>query len=184
MPTTMRARSAMMIALAGAVILLAGCSGGTTSATTTSTTVVVVPVVTSLDVIGAPTKVAETAAGAVGYREVGTGTPIVLIMGLGGSIDDWQPSFVATLARGHKVVVLDNAGVGRTASLPAPLSITEMADQTSALISTLGLGRVAVLGWSMGGMIAQALAVLHPAQVSKLVLAATQPGTGHAVPIP
>jgi pimeloyl-ACP methyl ester carboxylesterase len=59
-----------------------------------------------------------------------------------------------------------------------------MANQTSALISALRLGRVAVLGWSMGGMIAQALAVLHPAQVSRLVLAATQPGTGHALPVP
>jgi pimeloyl-ACP methyl ester carboxylesterase len=52
-----------------------------------------------------------------------------------------------------------------------------MADQTSALIDTLGLGRPNVLGWSMGGMIAQALAVLHPAQVRRLVLCATFPGT-------
>ena len=59
-----------------------------------------------------------------------------------------------------------------------------MANQTSALISTLGLGRTAVLGWSMRGMIAQELAVLHPAQVSNLVLAATQAGTGRADPIP
>jgi pimeloyl-ACP methyl ester carboxylesterase len=59
-----------------------------------------------------------------------------------------------------------------------------MADQTSALISTLRLGRVAVLGWSMGGMIAQTLAVNHRDQVSKLILAATQPGTGQALPIP
>ena len=57
-----------------------------------------------------------------------------------------------------------------------------MADQTSALIDALGLGRPDVLGWSMGGMIAQALAVLHPAQVRRLVLCATYPGTGAAVP--
>lgn len=56
-----------------------------------------------------------------------------------------------------------------------------MADQASALIDTLGLGRPDVLGWSMGGMIAQALAVLHPAQVRRLVLCATYPGTGAAV---
>ena len=120
----------------------------------------------------------------IGYREIGTGSPILLITGLSGTMDDWQPAFVASLATGHTVVMLDNAGVGETAPLAQPLTITAMANQTSALISTLGLGRVAVLGWSMGGMIAQALAVLHPAQVSKIVLAATQPGTGHAVPIP
>ena len=56
-----------------------------------------------------------------------------------------------------------------------------MANQTSALIDTLRLGRPDVLGWSMGGMIAQALAVLHPAQVRRLVLCATYPGTGAAV---
>jgi pimeloyl-ACP methyl ester carboxylesterase len=182
---TARLSLPMTLALAGAVALLAGCSGRTTSgAATTSTTARALPVVSSLDVIESPTKVADTAAGAVGYREVGAGSPLLLIMGLSGSMDEWQPAFVARLATSHKVIVFDNAGVGQTASLPAPLSITEMANQTSALISTLGLGRVAVLGWSMGGMIAQALAVLHPAQVSKIVLAATQPGTGHAVPIP
>jgi pimeloyl-ACP methyl ester carboxylesterase len=56
-----------------------------------------------------------------------------------------------------------------------------MADQTSALIDTLGLGRPDVLGWSMGGMTAQALAVLHPAQVRRLILCATNPGNGQAV---
>jgi pimeloyl-ACP methyl ester carboxylesterase len=80
--------------------------------------------------------------------------------------------------------VFDNAGVGETAALTAPLSIPEMAAQTSALISTLRLGRCDVLGWSMGGMIAQSLAVTHPRQVRRLVLAATQAGTGKAVPVP
>jgi len=134
--------------------------------------------------VNAPTKIADTALGPVGYRQVGAGRPLLLIMGLGGSMDDWQPAFVAALAAEHHVVLVDNAGVGRTAALAAPLTITEMADQTSALISALRLGRTAVLGWSMGGMIAQALAVLHPAQVSRLILAATQPGTGNALPIP
>ena len=59
-----------------------------------------------------------------------------------------------------------------------------MTSQTSALISALALRRPAVLGWSMGGMIAQALAISHPAQVSRLILAATAIGTGKAVPLP
>jgi pimeloyl-ACP methyl ester carboxylesterase len=77
--------------------------------------------------------------------------------------------------------MFDNAGVGRTRQLPAPLTIDEMANQASALIGALRLGRADVLGWSMGGMIAQALAVLHPAQVRRLVLCATYPGNGQAV---
>ena len=101
-------------------------------------------------------------------------------------MDGWPPSFVDALAAHHEVVVFDNAGVGRTSAVAAPasLSITAMASQTSALISALRLGRPAVLGWSMGGMIAQALAVSHPAQVSRLILAATAVGTGKAVPLP
>jgi pimeloyl-ACP methyl ester carboxylesterase len=59
-----------------------------------------------------------------------------------------------------------------------------MAGQASALIGALHLGRTAVLGWSLGGMIAQALAATHPEQVSKLILAATQAGTGASLPIP
>jgi pimeloyl-ACP methyl ester carboxylesterase len=166
-----------------AIAVLSGC-GGSSTASTGTTTARHAAVVSSLDVINAPVKVADTAAGPVGYREVGAGSPLLLITGLGASIDSWQPSFVATLAADHQVVVFDNPGVGHTIALSPAVSISAMANETSALISTLRLGRVAVLGWSMGGMIAQALAVLHPAQVSRLVLAATQPGTGHALPVP
>jgi pimeloyl-ACP methyl ester carboxylesterase len=188
-------------ALVGATVALAGCGASGSAAApnrTTSAPASTAPAGTSTAgtgtsgpavgpsavVVNAPTKIAHTAAGPVGYREVGAGSPVLLVMGLSGSMDDWQPAFVAGLATDHTVVVFDNAGVGQTAALSPPLSITAMANQASALISALGLGRTAVLGWSMGGMIAQALAVLHPAQVSRLVLAATQPGTGHALPVP
>ncbi len=131
-----------------------------------------------------PVSVVQTGDGQVAYRQLGTGAPLLLIMGLGGSIDAWQPSFVNALAARHRVIVFNNAGVGRTSALSAPLTPTAMASQTSAFITALGLVRVDVLGWSLGGMVAQALAVQHPAQVDRLILAATQPGTGHAVPIP
>ena len=188
-------------ALVGATVALAGCGASgsaaapsrTTSAPASTAPAGASPASTSASgaavgpsaaVVNAPTKIAHTAAGPVGYREVGAGSPVLLVMGLSGSMDDWQPAFVAGLATDHTVVVFDNAGVGQPAALSPPLSIIAMANQASALISALGLGRTAVLGWSMGGMIAQALAVLHPAQVSRLVLAATQPGTGHALPVP
>ncbi len=118
----------------------------------------------------------------MGYRIDGRGRPLVLIMGYSGSMDAWQPSFVDALAKDHRVVIFDNAGVGKTQALPSPLSITAMADQTSALIAALQLGPSDVLGWSMGGMIAQALAVRHPDQLRRLVLCATLPGNGQAVP--
>jgi pimeloyl-ACP methyl ester carboxylesterase len=132
-------------------------------------------------VVSAPVRTAHTSLGAVGYRIVGSGPPLVLIMGYDWTMEGWDPRLVHALARHHRVVMFDNSGVGRTQQLPPPYSIDTMAGQTSALIDTLHLGRPDVLGWSMGGMIAQALAVLHPAQVRRLVLCATYPGTGVAV---
>jgi pimeloyl-ACP methyl ester carboxylesterase len=137
-------------------------------------------------VVSAPVRIAHTRLGPIGYRVVGTGPPLILIMGYAGTMEVWDPRLIHALARHNRVVMFDNAGVGRTqplrGELAAKLTIDAMADQTSALIDTLGLGRPDVLGWSMGGMIAQALAVLHPAQVRRLVLCATYPGTGTVVP--
>ena len=135
------------------------------------------------NIVTAPTHVARTSEGEVGYRSVGAGSPLLLITGFSASMDNWAPSFVDALAAHHRVIVFDNAGVGQTAVV-SPSSITAMANQTSGLISSLHLHRTAVLGWSMGGMIAQALAVDHPAQVSRVVLAATQAGTGKSIPVP
>lgn len=135
-----------------------------------------------VSVVSSPVDSARTALGTVGYRVVGSGPPLVMIMGFAGTMETWDPRFVDALAHDHEVVILDNAGIGQTHSLAAPLTIDEMAQQTSALIIALGLGRTDVLGWSMGTMIAQALTVLHPTQVNRLVLCAGYPGTGTVEP--
>lgn len=182
-----KARLASRLAACAAVLAVVGAAGTVSAAAATraaASTRAPAAATGAPDIVTAPTLVAKTHAGDVGYREVGKGSPILLIMGFGGSMDYWPPSFVDALATRHTVVVFDNAGIGETAAVPSPLSITAMAGQTSALIGALHLGRTAVLGWSMGGMIAQALAVTHPDQVSKLILAATQAGTGASLPIP
>lgn len=192
--------------LAGVTLLLtpvlAGCGGGhapaprsstprsgtPTSGTPTSRTASAAAVpsstsarpVTAASVVSVPVQVATTADGAVGYRSVGRGPTVLLVMGFGGTLNNWPPSFVAALARTHRVITFDNAGIGKTSALPAPLTITAMAGQTAALLLSLKTGPVGVLGWSMGGMIAQALAVQRPGLVSHLVLAATLPGDGTA----
>jgi pimeloyl-ACP methyl ester carboxylesterase len=133
-------------------------------------------------VVSSPVRVAHTSLGTVVYRIVGSGPPLVMIMGYDATMDDWDPGLVDALARHYRVVIFDNAGIGATRQLPGPLTIEAMARQTGALIDTLRLSRPAVLGWSMGGMIAQALAVLDPSEVRRLVLCATFPGTGAVVP--
>ncbi len=133
-------------------------------------------------VVSSPVRIVHTSLGTVGYRILGSGPPLVMVMGYPFTMEDWDPSLVDALARHYRVVIFDNAGIGDTQQPPGPLTIDAMARQTSALIDTLRLSRPDVLGWSMGGMIAQALAVLDPSQVGRLVLCATFPGTGATVP--
>ena len=125
-----------------------------------------------------PIQVVQTSDGAVSYRSDGSGPPLVMIMGLDGSQDTWPPKLVNALAKHHRVITFDNAGIGQTALPAGTLTISAMADQTAALIAALDLGQPEVFGWSMGGMIAQALAIRHPGDVSRLVLAATCGGDG------
>ena len=138
----------------------------------------------STSIVAAPVRTAHTSLGDVAYRVVGEGQPLVLVMGYAGTMEAWDPRFVDTLARHYRVVVFDNAGLGGTTNMPAPLSIDAMADQTAALISSLNLTAPDVLGWSMGSMIAQSLADRHPSDVGKLVLAASWPGNGAATAPP
>ncbi|HEX7354649.1 MAG TPA: alpha/beta hydrolase [Mycobacteriales bacterium] len=177
----MRRRPALLCAAVAAVAVLAGCGGGgqaTAPATGGSAHPSVPP--TQGSITGVPVRTVSTTDGAVSYRETGTGPPLLLIMGFGGTMDAWDPTFVDALAATHRVITFDNAGVGRTSPLPGPLTITAMAEQTAAFVRALHLTHVDVLGWSMGGMIAQALTVTHPDLVGHLVLAATLPGNGHA----
>ena len=127
-----------------------------------------------------PIQVIHTSDGSVSYRSIGSGQPLVLIMGYSGSQDDWAPDFVNALATQRRVIIFDNAGIGQTTMPAGALSISGMANQTAALITALGLKHPDVLGWSMGGMIAQALAVLRPGDVHRLVLSATYSGNGKA----
>jgi pimeloyl-ACP methyl ester carboxylesterase len=166
--------SALVVALVTAGWLSAGPPAGASSE---------VPNV-SASIVGAPVRVAHTTLGTVAYRTLGSGPALLLIMGYAGTMETWDPLFVDTLARHYRVVIFDNAGTGATRRLPGQLTIDAMAAQTSALINALRLGRTNVLGWSMGGMIAQALAVTHPGQVRRLVLCATFPGTGRIVKPP
>ena len=80
------------------------------------------PTAATASVVSAPVRVAHTKLGAVGYRVVGSGPPLVLIMGYGWTMEGWDPRLGHALARHNRVVMFDNSGVGRTQQLPAPLT--------------------------------------------------------------
>ncbi len=106
------------------------------------------------------------------FEEHGAGPPLLLIAGLASDSQSWL-AVLPALAAQHRVIVVDNRGCGRTAPQDAPNGVAAMADDCAALLRHLGLARVAVVGHSMGGFVAQALAARHPGLVGPLVLAAT-----------
>jgi pimeloyl-ACP methyl ester carboxylesterase len=117
----------------------------------------------------------------IGYREAGRGRPLVLIAGFTLTAAEWDPALVARLAAHRRVIVFDNRGVATSTGSLNGLTITRMATDTVRLIRRLGLERPDVLGWSMGGYIAQELALRHPRRVRRLILAGTDPGGVQAV---
>lgn len=112
----------------------------------------------------------------IAYRRIGSGRPLVMLNGLAATSVDWDPSFVDGLASANELVLLDNRGIGASTDNGAPFDIARLADDTSRVIEALGFERASVLGWSLGGFIAQVLALRRPALVEKLVLLSTDPG--------
>jgi len=113
------------------------------------------------------------------YEEHGAGEPLLLIMGWGGNADTWKPQ-IPGLAEQYRVIAFDNRGVGRTLAPDEPYSIAQMAADTIGLLDALNVGRAHVFGISMGGMVAQELALAHPERIGALVLGCTSPGSSQA----
>ena len=109
------------------------------------------------------------------YEEHGNGFPLLLINGLGSDHLEWLHQLPAFEAR-FRLVVFDNRGTGLTDVPPGPYTTAQMADDAAALLRARGIDRSHALGVSLGGMIAQELALRHPDLVERLVLGCTGPG--------
>jgi pimeloyl-ACP methyl ester carboxylesterase len=102
----------------------------------------------------------------------GQGQPLVMIMGLGGARSSWR-SQKGLFKKYYRTVTFDNRGVGKSDKPIGPYTIKMMGDDTLGLMDQLGIEKAHVLGVSMGGMIAQELAINHPERVDKLILGCT-----------
>ncbi|MBB3458986.1 pimeloyl-ACP methyl ester carboxylesterase [Rhizobium sp. BK313] len=127
----------------------------------------------------APTQYVEGDGIRFAYRRLGpsTGTPLVFLQHFSGNIDAWDPAVVNALASDRPVIVFDNAGVGCSTG-QTPDNVAAMARDAVTLIDALGLSEVDLLGFSLGGCVAQQIAADQKPLVRKLVLAGTAPHGG------
>ncbi|AZA83152.1 alpha/beta hydrolase [Chryseobacterium lactis] len=113
---------------------------------------------------------------AFAYRVLGKedGIPLVLLPGLGGSMDDWDPAVTNGLSKKYKVIIFDNKGVA-TSKGDTPNTVQAMADDAIDFIQTLNLNKVNIMGFSMGGFVAQRLVLTNPSLINKVILTGTGP---------
>src|ERR1700680_250647 len=110
------------------------------------------------------------------YERSGAGPPLLLIMGMSGTALHWGEPFLHALRRDFEVIVYDHRGVGASTRLDGPITTAQLAEDAVGLLTALGIETAHIVGISMGGMIAQELALAYPERVRTLTLGCTYCG--------
>ena len=118
------------------------------------------------------------------YEVAGSGEPLLMVMGLGGSSAGWAPELVAELARSFRTIIYDNRGTGQSDKPDVPYSLEMFASDAIAILDDLKISRAHLFGVSMGGMIAQEIALRYGSRLQTLTLGCTTFGGKNAVPPP
>jgi len=127
-----------------------------------------------------PSATVQVDGAQIAYRRVGNGLRLLVLNGFAATTTDWEPSFIDGLASSNELILVDNRGIGRSTDDGQPFDIARLADDAVRVIDALGFEHTSVLGWSMGGFIAQTLALEHPHCVNKLILLSTDSGGADA----
>ena len=117
----------------------------------------------------------------IAWYERGQGPPLVMLMGTGSTMAEWDPALLRLLAERRRLILFDYPGVGRSSPWRGKRSFDSLAEQTAELMEAIGVPQADLLGWSMGGFIAQRLAIDRPELVSSVILAGTNPGGGRTM---
>jgi pimeloyl-ACP methyl ester carboxylesterase len=144
--------------------------------------VVTAPQAAELTQLTAPTLTVEAPNGVTyAYRRFGRSEsdspPLLFLQHFRGNLDNWDPLLVDGIAARREVILLDNTGVGLSSG-KVPATVTEMARDAIAFLDELEVDRIDLLGYSLGGMVAQELALLRPRIVRRIILAGTGPRGG------
>jgi pimeloyl-ACP methyl ester carboxylesterase len=136
----------------------------------------------AMDIQGIPSKKVHVGDIDIAYKIFGKGDPILLINGYTHSMDNWDPILLERLASNHTVIIFNNRGIGNTTSGENRFfSIAQFANDTAGLLDVLEIKQADVLGFSMGGFIAQELALTHPDRVGKLIIYASICGGNESI---
>jgi pimeloyl-ACP methyl ester carboxylesterase len=129
-----------------------------------------------------PTRTVDVGGVQFAYRELGTGSdvPVVFLHHLTAVLDDWDPRIIDGIAAHHRVIAFDNRGVGGTGS-SVPHTVDQMGADAIAFIRALGLEKVDLFGFSLGGGVAQMVALQAPELVRRMILAGTGPRGGGGI---
>jgi pimeloyl-ACP methyl ester carboxylesterase len=117
----------------------------------------------------------------ISYREYGKGYPLIMLMGLSGTMDVWDPNFINELSKDNRIVMFDYRGIGETDGGSKPITMKQYADDTAGLMDALKVTRANVLGWSLGTYVAQEFVLAYPARTNKVVLYAADFGGQSAI---
>src|SRR5262245_56027506 len=130
----------------------------------------------------APTQFLHAGNERYAYRRFGSGSgrPLICLQHFTGTLDNWDPAVTDPLASGREVILFDSAGVGRSSG-KVPMTVAGMASHALAFLDELGLFNCDVLGFSLGGMVAQQMALERPSIFRRMILVGTAPRGGRDI---
>jgi len=163
------------ILLSNNISFLSSYSQNTTSTKTTT--------INNLNLFSIPANKTKVGDIDIGYKKIGVGPPILLITGFSASMNNWPPTLISNLSKHHTVYIFDNRGIGNTTLGYKNFTIDQFTQDTLGLMNALNISKTDIIGFSMGGFIAQDIALTNPLKINKLVMYATVCGGPESTPL-
>ncbi|MBJ9621983.1 alpha/beta fold hydrolase [Burkholderia multivorans] len=135
---------------------------------------------TAIDSSTVPTRCVDASGVRYAYRRFGNdggGRPLLCLQHFTGTLDNWDPAIVDALARDREIILFENAGVGRSGG-QVPTSVAQMAEHVLRFVDALSLDTLHILGFSLGGFLAQEIAIARPALVERMIVSGSAPEGG------
>ena len=127
-----------------------------------------------INAVSVKTKFVETGGKKIAYRSIGSGLPIILVNRFRGNLDTWDPAFLDALASTYNVITIDYSGIGLSTGV-CTADVYEMAKDVKDIAEALRFTKIIMAGWSLGGMVAQAVMTQYPELLSHAILIGTSP---------